>query len=299
MRRTAARALAPVVALVAVLGGAACGSGGSSSSPPAPAPSSPASSSPALRSGPPVPPVAGIAAEVVENRTDRAAGGQVQVKVTDTGTEPFAVTSVALDSPGFTPLAPVAVTASFVPGRRIDLPTPYGAPVCGSAAEPAAARLTLVRPGGAVEELRVPLVAEVLAGVHARLCAAEAVQEIVAVSVVGLAPAGDTLTGRLAVTRTGGAEAGVTVTRVEGNVLYTAEAELPLELGAGEREVSAGLMITTARCDAHALAETKQPYLMPLAVAVDGGPEVVLDLPLDEVQRGQLRELTERVCVPS
>lgn len=292
--------MAPVVALAVALGTAACGPGEPAAAPSSSAPSStPWSSAPGLRSGPPVPPVAGIAAEVVENRTDRAAGGQVQVKVTDTGTEPFTVSSVALDSPGFAPLAPVPVTASFVPGRRIDLPTPYGAPVCDTAAEPAAARLTVVRPGGAVEELRVPLAAEVLAGIHARLCAAVAVRELVAVAVVDLVPQGDVLTGRLAVTRTGGDDAGVTVTRVEGNVLYAAEAEVPLELAAGEREASAGMTIATARCDPHALAETKQPYLMPLAVSVDGGPEVVLDLPLDEAQRAALRALTDRVCVPA
>ncbi len=245
-----------------------------------------------------MPPVPGIAAEAVESRTDRAAGGQVQVKVSDTGEEPFAVTAVALDSPGFVPLPAVALTASFVPGRRIDLPTPYGDPVCDTAAEPAAARLTVVRPGGAVEELRVPLAAGALTEIHTRLCAAVAVEELVTVTVADLVPDGDALTGRLVLTRDGDDDATVTAARVEGNVLYAAEAELPLELAGGEREVAAGVVFRTARCDPHALAETKQPYLMPLAVTVDGGPEVLLDLPLDDAQRGQLRELTDRICVP-
>ncbi len=290
MRRTAALALALVCVACGAQDDAPAAAGGSSADA--------SSSAPALRTGPPVPPVAGIAGEVVENRTDRAAGGQVQVKVSATGDEPFSVTAVALDSPGFTPLPAVPVTASFVPGRRIDLPTPYGDPVCDTAAEPAAARLTVVRPDGAVEELRVPLAAEVLTAVHARSCAAIAVQELVAVAVTDLVADGDALTGRLVLTRTGDDDAAVTAARVEGNVLYTAEAELPLELAGGEREVSAGITFGTARCDPHALAETKQPYLMPLAVTVDGGAEVVLDLPLDDAQRGQLRELTDRVCTP-
>ena len=48
----------------------------------------------------------GIEAEAVRQRTDEAIGGQVQVRITDTGDEPFTVTSVALDSPGFEPLPP-------------------------------------------------------------------------------------------------------------------------------------------------------------------------------------------------
>jgi hypothetical protein len=245
-----------------------------------------------------VPPVAGIAAEVVENRTDRAAGGQVQVKVTDTGDAPFAVAAVAIDSPGFAPLPAVPVTASFVPGRRIDLPAPYGEPVCDAAAEPAAVLLTVVRPGGAAEQLRVPLQAQVLTGIHARLCSVRAVEQVVTVGVADLVAGSESLTGRLVLTRADGDDRPVTATRVEGNVLYSAEAELPLELSAGEDEASAELVLRTARCDPHALADAKQPYLMPLSVSVAGADEVPVDLPLDDAQREMLRLLTDRVCVP-
>ncbi|RBY82658.1 hypothetical protein [Blastococcus sp. TF02A-26] len=290
MRRTAA-------ALAVLLACAGCGSDASPSS--SGTSSSPGPSSAALRTGAPVPPVEGIAAEAVENRTDRAAGGQVQVKVSDTGAEPFSVTSVAIDSPGFEPLPAVPVTASFVPGRRIDLPTPYGAPVCDTAAEPAAARLTVVRPSGAVEELRVPMAAEVLTVVHGRLCASLAVGDLVTVEVVDLVERPESLVGRLVLTRAGDDERPVVATRVEGNVLYSADAPLPLELTAGQREASVELTLTTARCDPHALADVKQPYLMPLSVSVDGGEEIPVDLPLDESQRELLRLLTVRVCTPS
>jgi hypothetical protein len=223
----------------------------------------------------------------------------VQVKVGDTGEEPFAVTSVAIDSPGFAPLPAVPVTASFAPGRRIDLPTPYGEPVCDTAVAPAAARLTVVRPSGAVEELRVPLDAEVLTLVHGRLCASIRVGEVVTVQVVHLVEQPESVTGRLVLTRAGDDDRPVTATRVEGNVLYFADAPLPLELTAGQHEASAELTFTTARCDPHALADVKQPYLMPLSVSVDGGAEVPVDLPLDDAQRELLRLLTVRVCTPS
>jgi hypothetical protein len=269
----------------------ACAACGSAVPPPVPAPSSAVA-----RAGPPVPAVEGIAAEAVENRTDRAAGGQLQVKVSDTGEEPFSVTSVAIDSPGFEPLSAVPVTAVLVPGRRVDLPTPHGEPVCDTAAEPAAARLTVVRPGGAVEEVRVPMDAGALTGIHERLCAVETVTGLVRVTVVDLTPSAQAVTGRLVVTPVGPPGAVVTVVRVEGNVLYDADADLPLEV---DGEVSTALTFTTARCDPHARAETKQPYLIPLVATVGDGPEVVLDLPLDDVQRDLLRQLTDRTCVPA
>ncbi len=63
----------------------------------------------------------GIEAEIVRLRTDEAIGGQVQVRLTDTGDTPFTVTAVALRSPGFAPEPPTAITAGFAPGR-VDRP---------------------------------------------------------------------------------------------------------------------------------------------------------------------------------
>lgn len=57
-------------------------------------------------------------------------------------------------------------SADFAPRRVIDLPTPYGAPVCGVPPQPAAARLTVARSGGTPESVRVPLDAEALVGIH-------------------------------------------------------------------------------------------------------------------------------------
>src|SRR5918997_126270 len=221
MRRTAA--------LLAVLLCAACGSAESSAS--APSSNSP-SSAPAP--GPAVPAVPGIEAEAVQLRTDEAIGGQVQVRVTDTGAEPFTVTSVAIDSPGFAPLPDRAASAAFAPGRTIDLPAPYGDAVCDRAAEPAAARLTVVRPDGRAEALQVPLAAEVLGRIHGERCAVRAVLAVADVTVGGLTADGDAVTGTLTLTRAGDDDRPVTVTRLQGNVLYDAVAtDLPRTLEAG------------------------------------------------------------------
>src|SRR3712207_5004731 len=84
----------------------------------------------ATSAAPALPPVPGIEAEVVRHRTDVPVPGRVHVRVTDTGDQPFTVTAVAIDSPGFAPLPPTALTASFEPGRTIDLRTAYGEPDC-------------------------------------------------------------------------------------------------------------------------------------------------------------------------
>ncbi|SNR81897.1 hypothetical protein SAMN04488107_0030 [Geodermatophilus saharensis] len=243
-----------------------------------------------------MPPVAGIEAVAVQLRTDVAIGGQVQVRVTDTGSEPFTVTSVAIDSPGFAPLPDRAVTAAFTPGRTVDLPTPFGGAVCDTAAEPAAARLTVVRPDGRTEVLRVPLAAADLTRIHTDACAARAVLAVAGVTVTGLALEGEAVTGTLETTRGGGDGRAVTLTRLEGNVLYDVEADLPVTLAEGESSAEVGLTFTTARCDPHALAETKQPYLFVLGVQVDGEDEVTVDLPLDQAQRDTLFTLTESAC---
>ena len=285
---------------LAVLLCAACG-GTPPSSAPSSAPSSSSSSASAapstsLTPGPAVAPVDGIEAEAVQLRTDAAVGGQVQVRVTDTGAEPFTVTSVAIDSPGFAPLPDLPVTAAYAPGQTIDLPTPFGEVVCDRAAEPAAARVTVVRPDGAGEVLRVPLAAADLTEIHADTCAARAALAVASVAVTGLAVDGEAATGSLVLTRTGDDDRAVTVTRLEGIVLYGAGADLPRTLEEGAASLRVPVEFTMARCDAHALAEVKQPYRFLLGVRVGEDAEVPVDLPLEQAQRDVLFALVDAAC---
>ena len=230
-------------------------------------------------------------------RTDEAIGGQVQVRLTDTGDTPFTVTSVALGSPGFTPEPPKAVTAAYAPKRVIDLPVPYGSPVCGAAPVPAAADVTVVRPDGTVEQLQVPASADVLELIHTEECADLAVLEVVDIEVTGLHDDGDTLAGSLTLTRRKGTEP-VKATRLVRSVLIQPTAELPLELAGDEDRAAAPISFTPASCDPHVLSETKKPYVFPLGVVV-ADDEVPLDLPLDQATRDQLAALVQRVCTPS
>jgi hypothetical protein len=280
------------VALVVLTAGCAA-----SADPGADAPSSAVTATTSLSAGPTVPPVPGIEAEAVRQRTDEAIGNQVQVRITNTGEDPFTVTSVALDSPGFAPVPPRQASTEFTPGRTIDLPVTFGEPRCEVAAEPAAARLTVVRPDGSTEDLRVPLAAEIMTRIHGEECAVLALLEVVDVEVVDLVDDDEALLTDLRLSRRSGDEP-VTVARVSRSVILDVTGEeLPVELTGDQDELSTPLVFTSATCDPHALAETKKPYVFPLEVTVGDGEPVVMDLPVDDDLRAGLERLVNRVCL--
>ncbi|WP_138731640.1 hypothetical protein [Modestobacter excelsi] len=280
------RAAAVGLVLVVVLAGC------SGADEPAAAPA--VSSTPAAEVLPEVP---GIAGEAVQLRTDAALGGQVQVRLTDTGPAPFTVTSVQLDSPGFAPVPARAVAAAYAPGQTIDLPTPFGAVDCATGVDPVAARVTVVRPEGTTEELRVPLAGDTMAQVHDAECAVERVLAVVGIAVEDLTEAGTTTTGVVVLTRRSGDDP-VEVTRLGGSVVLqpVLEDDLPVTLPSDRDELRLPVTFDAARCDPHALAETKKPFVFPLAVTVGDGGSVPVDLPLDDAQKAQLEEFLGRVC---
>ncbi|MGY2003283.1 hypothetical protein [Blastococcus sp. SYSU DS1024] len=250
---------------------------------------------PSTAAAPRVAAVPGVAAEAVRLRTDEAVGGRIQVRVTHTGGAPYTVTAVALDAPGFAPLPPTQVSAAFVPGRVTDLPTPYGEAVCPAGGGPATARLALLRPDGTVEQVRVALDGAALDRAHEEECGARAVADAVELGVSGPRAGPDRITARLTLARRA-ADARVLVERVGGNVQFDVAAEVPLELPAGSGAAEGELTITVATCDAHVLAEAKQPHLFPVGVRIGGRPELVVDLPVDEELRAALGELVRQVC---
>ena len=280
MRRTA-------IALAAVVL-AGCGGSAADSSSEGPSPSSETAEAP---------PVPGIDAEIVRLRTDEAIGGQVQVRVSDTGDTPFTVTAVSLRSPGFVPEPPTATTAGFAPGRVIDLPVPYGGVVCDAAPVPAVAELTVERPDGTVEQVDVPAAGEVLELIHSQECAVLAVAAVVDIEVTDFHEDGDTLAGSLTLTRRKGDDP-VVASRVERSVLIQVDADLPLELYGDEDAASTPVAFVPANCEPHVLSETKKPFVFPLSVTVGDGDEVPVNLPLDQAARDQLTALVQRVCVP-
>jgi hypothetical protein len=246
---------------------------------------------------PALPPVPGIEAEVVRQRTDVPVPGQVHVRVTDTGDQPFTVTAVAIDAPGFAPLPPTPLSAAFEPGRTIALRTAYGVPDCAAPAGPPAAQLTVARPDGAVEELRVPLAGDDLDVVHREECAVAGVRAVAEIGLTDLTAAGDAVTGTVVLTRAGDDDRAVTVLGARRSVVLDVAVEgLPLELAPGEEQASAEVAFTPASCEPHVLAETKQPFLFPLSVAVGGDEPVSVPLPVDAAQQELFWDLLDRVC---
>ncbi len=246
---------------------------------------------------PALPPVPGIEAEVVRHRTDVPVAGQVHVRVTDTGDRPFTVTAVAIDSPGFAPLPPTALTAAFEPGRTVDLRTAFGEPDCAAQPGPLAARLTVARPDGTVEELRVPLAGDDLDVVHREACAVAGVLAVAGTGLTDLAAAGDSVTGTLVLTRTGDDDRAVRVVDARRSVVLELAVDgLPLVLPPGEERATAGVSFTAASCEPHVLADTKQPFVFPLWIGVGDAEPVPVPLSVDPAQQALLWDLLGRVC---
>ena len=238
-----------------------------------------------------------MAAESFRHRSDVAIGDSFQVRLTNTGTAPFTVTSVQLDSPGFAELPARELMQEFTPGRRYDLTARFGAVDCSASPDPVTARLTVSRDGGPAEQVQVPLTGAVLAGVHGELCRVEAVTAAARVSVEGLVAAGDSVAGELVLTRGAGAEPVVVSALQRSVVLEPAlSAPLPATLAGGAADLRLPIVFRPATCDPHALAETKQPFVFSLLVAVGEGAPVPVPLPLDDGQRQLLQDLLGRVC---
>ena len=241
-----------------------------------------------------LPAVPGVEGEVVLLRTDAAVGGQVHVRLTDTGDTGFTLTSVALSSPAFAPQPASAQTAVYAPRRTIDLPVPFGAVDCAAAVQPVAAVVELDR-GSGPEQVTVPLAGDDLELVFDAECAAQRLAEHVTLSVEGLVPDGDRVSGSVVLTRVddGG---DVVVSSVGRSVLLEpAVPDLPATLADGDDELTLPLTVGLATCDPHVLAETKKPFVFAVAVEA-AGESAVVDLPLSEDQRAQLQELVDRVC---
>ncbi len=243
-----------------------------------------------------VAPVPGISGEVVRLRTDEALGGQVQVRLTDTGDRSFTVTAVALRSPAFADQPLAVQTAAYRPGQVIDLPVPFGPVDCAVDVVPVTAEVVLTWADGRAETVAVPLAGDALQTVRTEECAVARVLAQVTIAVRGFGDAGADVTGSVVVTRVAGSSDDVRLLSLGRSVLMAPVAEgLPRTVPVGQPAVVVPIRIGMASCDPHILAETKKPFVFPLLVEV-AGRSAAVDLPLDAGQRGQLQALVDRVC---
>ncbi len=219
--------------------------------------------------------------------------------VVNNGSATVEVTSVRLAWSRLT-AGPVAVGEALAAGDIAGFTLEHGAARCGDAAgEP---------PSVAVEidgsETTVPLDpddAATLRLLHERACAAQRLARVARVDLhlSGHASSGR-LPGRVVVRRRAGASTPVTVVDVAGSVLLRLaprDVRLPARLDPDARRLTVPVQLaSTRRCDAHAVTNSSQTFLLNIYLRLDDGPEQrVIAFPEPGPRRALVR-LMERAC---
>ncbi|MFD9662966.1 hypothetical protein ACFWAY_15285 [Rhodococcus sp. NPDC059968] len=218
------------------------------------------------------------------------------MRIANTGDAPVAVTSVALDSPGFEAAPETRREVELGPGNRIDVEAEYGPVRCDTPPEPAYA---LIGVAGA-SPVRVPLATpyDVLGRIHDGDCAAEDLARAVPVTLIPAAgPPEPTapLPAQLVVSR-GTASGDIRLDEIGGSVLYALHGALPATMRADEDRLSVDITIDAARCDPHALTEAKKPFVFPLWIAVGSSEPEYSRIPVSEESRRILTNYLTATC---
>lgn len=298
-RRVAGLATALVAAVCAVTVGVRVSGGDDGGS------AAPVVASPAATATPPQ----GLVAVASQTRPDAAAGGRFQILMT-AGPEPLVLHTLRLLAPGFAPLAPTGTDEiAFRPAERWSLPVPYGEVDCDTDGDggPYEAEATLSVAGGAVVTVRVPLESpeQLMERIHRDECAARLLARQVSLDlrVTGAATGSGEdalLPAELLVTRRD-TEAEVTVTEVQGSVLYAIAGSpagaLPAALAPGAAKAGVVLTVRAATCNGHDIGESKKPYVFPVFVRVGDAPEPqYAEITVDDAARDALYAFLRQAC---
>ena len=162
--------------------------------------------------------------------------------------------------------------------------------------------------GGAAIETAIPIADKlhVLARVFPQSCREQRIMNAVRIGF------GDTwtpaerdgvpaLAGTIVLERNTGDEL-VELVRLDGSVLLTVYSERDgqpavLALGPGVARAELPVVIVqSGQCAAHALAESKKTYILPVLVSLAGEPPLPYDLSLDESVRPQFGTLINTAC---
>lgn len=253
------------------------------------------------------PAIPGMSGLAIRLRTDLAAGGRFQTRITNTGTEPFTVLGVSLDSPGFERLAFAGNPASFAPNAVIDLPTSYGPAICeeGVEVDPVYSALELQRPGQPVEEVRLPLATpdDIVDRIRTEQCEARALQAQIGVTLEGGFTTAEVdgvpvVEAELVLTRRDSTE-DVEIVETGGSVVFDLDLDpsaTALDLAPDDAELRAPVRLSNTTCEPHILAETKQPFLFDVAVSIGGADPVSVRIDPTEAQQGALWAYVQSVC---
>lgn len=211
----------------------------------------------------------------------------------------------------------------LLPGRRVDLPVPYGETRCRDLPAGGAASLVhlVVRPDGAqsaresVYELDQASV-NLLDRVSDADCAQQELRRAVTVgfgsqwllSQDGAVPM---LHGSVELHR-GQGEGDVALTQLGDSVILSVRplgaadpatgdpvtGDAVLRLAPGEDLAGVPVEVTAPRCDPHALAASQRTFVFPLQLSLEGGPETYTVLEPDAAGLVALQGLIDLACSP-
>ncbi len=251
-----------------------------------------------------------VTAEVYRSRIDPSRGG-IQLSVRNDAAVPLTIVGARLESPALQQPIVRERTTVIGPGLTRDLALTLTAAACpADEPEPPQAVLVVQLIDGSTAEVAVPTVDRI--GQWAEWVAAECLAAAVAERVqltVRHDPTRDdgALIGLLLdiAPRSGARGAEVALVSLSDTVLFglvqaadgarVTSAPLPPEAAGGTAAVSIPLLLTPARCDAHAIADDKQGTLFRVAVQVDGQPGVVTVV-ADDATRAALYDAYTRAC---
>lgn len=250
----------------------------------------------------PDPPRAELSVSVSQPRPDE--GTRIlRGAVVNDGDTTVEITSVRLAWPGL-PSKPVAVDEEVAAGAIAGFTLEHGSARCRDvASEPPSVAVAV---DGA--EVLVPLAADDAATVHRlheRACAAQRLQRVARVELhLADRASSGRLPGRVVVRRRTGASTPVTVVDVAGSVLLRLapqeapqESRLPARLGPDDRRLVLPVQLTsTRRCDAHAVTNSSQTFLLSIYLRLGRGAEQrVIAFPEPGPRRALVR-LMEQAC---
>lgn len=282
-----------------------CGACTSSDDRDASATSPPATSSTGSASSPE--PEVRLRASLVQQRTDEGTN-TIDVRLINRGRTLVRVEKVHIVWSGITQASTSGTGTDYQPGRIIDIKTDYGTPVCGE--EPSGE----VRVEVALSDDRVTLPVDPSGAATLRRLFVEdcALRAIAAIADIELSSpftratgGGDRLLGSVEVTRTPQSRSGdrgeLIVEQIAGSILfeltYLGEQRLPNRLRADDDSLTLPVALQVGnRCDAHALAESRQTFLFSVYVRVEGRPTQRVIVAPDRAVRRQASVMITRVC---
>lgn len=254
----------------------------------------------------------GLSATLVQNRED-VAPRRLQVKLTNGTSGQLRVVDVRLSWAGLEELPAAEQGVLYGVGQRTDLPVPYGDARCpedlssdSPPGTPIVAVATIEWPDGKRDEVAVPVndVEGVLSLLYRADCRRQFIDAAVGLELTGSWERVDsggepTLRGELSVDRRN-ATGTITILDISGSVLLNLRpapgvGEPMLTLGPSESAGAVPLDVTGSRCDAHALADSKQTFLFQLELDLGDGPEGYVFTPSPDL-RAMMQQLINDHC---